>query len=233
MSPPQADLQTKPDPYLIDQVSESRMASEKSTKKTKIIAGAILVSLVIVGCIVFGSLAYSYRLFYKTEYKAESRIDGEKIPEHIYVDYKKELIYVNNKKAGRVDGMRALHNYNRKLVALYDETQNICLIDRLDEDFDGGLKYWSKYGGSDSNQQKMTFEYSKDPIEPKVLKRFAGEEVALHCAHNNATAHWMYASKPYDGTLDTKETESHDIEKRALVHVPYGCNQGKPINQDS
>ncbi|KAK6172630.1 hypothetical protein SNE40_016246 [Patella caerulea] len=113
------------------------------------------------------------------------------VPENIYVDYRKELIYVSNNQVGPIDVLNALHNYGRKLLAFYDR----CYLDRLDETFDEDLKYWSSHAGEEGTIPKVRFDYTPEPINQDVVRKFAGAEIADH--YRNVTSHWMINIRPY------------------------------------
>ncbi|KAK6172631.1 hypothetical protein SNE40_016247 [Patella caerulea] len=188
MSPPAMKLQSKPE-------DTERGFSKCSTKRGCIIAACVVVALLIIVAIPFGFAAYKHHLFDNEEYETTAIADAYQIPEHIHVDYQNELIYVNNKQIGPIDALTALHNYDRKLLAFYDLTTNRCYIDRLDETFDEGLKFWSSHAGKTRIPQKVRFDYTPEPTNRDVLRKFAGVEIADHC--RNATSHWMINVRPY------------------------------------
>ncbi|KAK6172632.1 hypothetical protein SNE40_016248 [Patella caerulea] len=188
MSPPAMNLQSKPE-------DTERTFAKRSTHRVCIVATSVVVALLIIAATTFGAIAYNHHLFSKEEYKASALADGYNIPENIHVDYHKELIYVSNKQVGPIDALNALHNYDRKLLAFYDLTTNQCYLDRLDQTFDEGLKFWSSHAGKNRILPKVRFDYTPEPINQDVLRKFAGAEIADHC--RNVTSHWMINIRPY------------------------------------
>ncbi|KAK6172829.1 hypothetical protein SNE40_016411 [Patella caerulea] len=206
MSPPVVCLlQTKPEIF----EGEERTTGKRSPRRVCTTATSVIVLLIIFGT-TFGGIAYNYYLFHKEKYESKAIINGVALPEHIQVDYKNEFIYVRHEQHGNTDALNALHNYGRKLMALHDLTRNMCFIDRINDTFKGDLYFWSSHEGIGRVPPKILFDYTLEPINAKVLRKFAGDEIANHCG--NATSHWMINERPFVIQNRRKRSEAQFLQ---------------------
>ncbi|ESO99663.1 hypothetical protein LOTGIDRAFT_238747 [Lottia gigantea] len=153
-----------------------------NNKKYKYFAGVVVISVVIIAAVVLGSIALHHHLKSKqTGFNIEPRYGGDlKVPEHVKIDYDRKLIIINSTQQGHIVASNILHDFQKKIIAYRDETHKMCFLDKTTYSFDD---YVSRLAEIDSTTKTSVVhrKQSNYSVEPDVLRKFIGENIADHC----------------------------------------------------
>ncbi|KAK6169634.1 hypothetical protein SNE40_020637 [Patella caerulea] len=176
--------------------------------------------LLIVGFTLIFGVVHLYKHEHKKDkFDSVSKVHGRKIPEHIHVDYNNQIIYASNDADGEIDGLVALHNYDKKMLAFKDLTNGRCYIDVLDETFEEGLTFWSAQEGKERTLVTRYFRYIREPIDLDVLRTFAGQHIADHCA--GVPSHWIVVISKEEAERQEKSANGKTVQ--FICRPNYEC----------
>ncbi|KAK6173812.1 hypothetical protein SNE40_017206 [Patella caerulea] len=195
MQEPIKDYQEKPEPMTPEEpVTDTGTKCRRLLKKRcgccrGCKAFVVLLCVVVITAGVLGIVAIRkhFHLAHKQLIKHEAVVNGRLYPEVYEVDYDHSVIKVRNAYTGLIAPADILSDYRQKMKVYKDTDNKVCYIDALTKSFEESLfQISAKIANPPPPGDVIT---SANPIEDKVVKKFAGKRIAKHC--KGMPAYWI------------------------------------------
>ncbi|ESO99943.1 hypothetical protein LOTGIDRAFT_230875 [Lottia gigantea] len=150
-----------------------------------ILGVAVIITAGILGIF---AIKQHFTAVHKQVFKHQAIINGRAYPELVEVDYDRKLITIKNARSGIIYPADILMDYKQLVVAYRDLNTNTCYIDKLKKPFDKTLKDIAKKQKVKPIDMRRVIP-SREPIEPGLVRRFAGDLIEKHC--HDIPAFWI------------------------------------------